>query len=84
MLYYSSKYDIKYIVMMSIESRNMTSHIAKPGCQTKCGNLTVPYPFRIDIDVGCSIDSIFDIRCGGSSDPPIVYLNSGASNVVNI
>ncbi|XP_060211643.1 putative wall-associated receptor kinase-like 16 [Lycium barbarum] len=71
------------LLAMSIESTNM-SNIAKPGCQMKCGNLTVPYPFGIGIDAGCSIHFIFDIICDTSSDPPIAYLNTGASNVLNI
>ncbi|KAM3344866.1 hypothetical protein P3S68_024575 [Capsicum galapagoense] len=67
---------------MSIESTNMSNNVAKPGCQTKCGNLTVPYPFGIGIDAGCSIDSSFDIRCDTSSDPPIAYLYTGYSSIV--
>ncbi|KAM3344860.1 hypothetical protein P3S68_024569 [Capsicum galapagoense] len=65
------------ILAMSIESMNMSNNVAKPCCQTKCGNFTVPYPFGIGIDAGCSVDSKFDIRCDTSSDPPIAYLNIG-------
>ncbi|KAG5606512.1 hypothetical protein H5410_028004 [Solanum commersonii] len=73
------------MLAMSIENTNMMSNnMAKPGCQTKCGSLTVPYPFGIGIDDGCSIHPIFDIRCNTSSNPPIAYLNTGATNVLNI
>uniref|UniRef100_M1DBU5 ATP binding protein n=1 Tax=Solanum tuberosum TaxID=4113 RepID=M1DBU5_SOLTU len=73
------------MLAMSIENTNMMSNnMAKPGCQTKCGNLSVPYPFGIGIDAGCSIHPIFDIRCNTSSNPPIAYLNTGATNVLNI
>ncbi|KAL0375360.1 UNVERIFIED_CONTAM: Wall-associated receptor kinase [Sesamum radiatum] len=30
--------------------------ITKPGCPSKCGNLTVPYPFGIGRGSGCGID----------------------------
>ncbi|KAH0672895.1 hypothetical protein KY290_025178 [Solanum tuberosum] len=73
------------MLAMSIENTNMMSNnMAKPGCQTKCGSLTVPYPFGIGIDDGCSIHPIFGIRCNTSSNPPIAYLNTGATNVLNI
>ncbi|PIN18061.1 Serine/threonine protein kinase [Handroanthus impetiginosus] len=39
---------------------------AKPGCQTKCGNLTVPYPFGIGPHSGCSIGPWFDENCNNS------------------
>ncbi|KAG5607432.1 hypothetical protein H5410_028924 [Solanum commersonii] len=73
------------ILAMSIENTNMMSNnMAKPGCQTKCENLSVPYPFGIGIDAGCSIHPIFYIRSNTSSNPPIAYLNTGATNVLNI
>ncbi|PIN17584.1 Serine/threonine protein kinase [Handroanthus impetiginosus] len=46
---------------------------AKPGCQTKCGNLTVPYPFGIGLDSGCSIGPWFDVNCNNSK--PIIANN---------
>ncbi|PIN18064.1 Serine/threonine protein kinase [Handroanthus impetiginosus] len=38
----------------------------KPGCQTKCGNLTVPYPFGIGPNSGCSIGPLFEVNCNNS------------------
>ncbi|KAL1819130.1 hypothetical protein ACET3Z_013999 [Daucus carota] len=42
-----------------------------PKCQSKCGNLRVPYPFGI-VSKGrnCSIDPSFDITCNDSFNPP--------------
>nr|XP_017224752.1 PREDICTED: wall-associated receptor kinase 2-like [Daucus carota subsp. sativus] len=53
--------------------------IAKPGCQSKCGNLTVPYPFGIGVGSGCSIDSStwFDVNCNTSFSPPKAFIGSG-------
>ncbi|XP_073154609.1 wall-associated receptor kinase 2-like [Henckelia pumila] len=49
-------------------------NIAKPGCQSKCGNLTVPYPFGIGLGSGCSVDPSFDINCNTSFNPPKPYI----------
>lgn len=73
------------MLAMSIENTNMmNNNMAKPGCQTKYGSLTVPYPFGIGLNVGCSIHPILDIRCNTSSNPRIAYLNTEATNVLNI
>ncbi|KAL7095296.1 hypothetical protein ACP275_10G014700 [Erythranthe tilingii] len=55
-------------------------NIAKPDCESKCGNLTVPYPFGIGIDSGCSIHPSFDIKCDTSFNPPKPF--SGRFNLV--
>ncbi|XP_012832709.1 PREDICTED: wall-associated receptor kinase 1-like [Erythranthe guttata] len=51
-------------------------NIAKPGCQSKCGNLTIPYPFGIGIGSGCSIRPSFDIKCDTSFNPPKPFIAS--------
>lgn len=45
-------------------------NITKPGCQRKCGNLTIPYPFGVGR--GCSRSMWYDISCNASTngDPP--------------
>nr|XP_043610018.1 wall-associated receptor kinase 2-like [Erigeron canadensis] len=45
-----------------------------PGCPSKCGNLTVPYPFGIGSNSGCSIGPWFDIICNTSFNPPKALL----------
>ncbi|XP_073155250.1 wall-associated receptor kinase 2-like [Henckelia pumila] len=42
------------------------SNIAKPGCQTKCGDVIVPFPFGIGNNSGCSIGPWFDTTCDNS------------------
>ncbi|KAI3804182.1 hypothetical protein L1987_32356 [Smallanthus sonchifolius] len=44
----------------------------KPGCPSKCGNLSVPYPFGIGSMSGCSIGPWYDIIC----EPPKAFLSS--------
>ncbi|PWA45866.1 EGF-like calcium-binding domain-containing protein [Artemisia annua] len=46
-----------------------------PGCQSKCGNLTVRYPFGIvSADSSCSMGPWFDITCNTSFNPPKAFL----------
>ncbi|GKB00932.1 wall-associated receptor kinase 2-like protein [Tanacetum coccineum] len=51
------------------------NNIAKPGCQTHCGNITVPYPLGIGKDTGCSLNASFYLTCNTSFNPPKLYLN---------
>ncbi|KAG5552076.1 hypothetical protein RHGRI_010235 [Rhododendron griersonianum] len=58
----------------TVLAKNITANIAnvtstsflgtKPGCQRKCGNLSVPYPFSIG--AACSFDLPFVINCSNS------------------
>ncbi|KAK4418906.1 Wall-associated receptor kinase [Sesamum alatum] len=59
-------------------------NITKPGCQRKCGNLTVPYPFGIGIGSGCSIDPWFDINCNATFNPPKPFTSKGSLEVIEI
>ncbi|KAL3531677.1 hypothetical protein ACH5RR_005198 [Cinchona calisaya] len=60
------------------------ANIAKPGCSSKCGNLTVPYPFGIGIGSGCSIGSSFDVNCNTSFNPPKPFISTGNLEVIDI
>ncbi|GAB4835732.1 hypothetical protein Ancab_000642 [Ancistrocladus abbreviatus] len=57
----------------------------KPGCQRKCGNLTVPYPFGI-IGLGshCSLTESYDIICDTSFHPPKAFLNNHKIEIFEI
>ncbi|PPR94649.1 hypothetical protein GOBAR_AA26024 [Gossypium barbadense] len=41
---------------------------AKPGCQSHCGKISIPYPFGTGND--CNISSDFFINCSTSFNPP--------------
>ncbi|KAI3894121.1 hypothetical protein MKX03_024797 [Papaver bracteatum] len=57
---------------------------AKPGCQLKCGNITIPYPFGIANE--CSMNGggniIYNVICDNSYDPPKLFMN--ATNYLEI
>ncbi|KAG8374424.1 hypothetical protein BUALT_Bualt11G0130400 [Buddleja alternifolia] len=54
--------------------------IARPGCQTTCGDLTVPYPFGIGINSGCSIGRWFDVNCNTSFSPARPFISTTTRN----
>ncbi|KAM1224457.1 hypothetical protein ACFX13_044023 [Malus domestica] len=56
----------------------------KPGCQDKCGNVSIPYPFGTK--KGCYLNEDFLITCNSThSDPPKPFLGkSNSTEVTNI
>ncbi|MFS8034241.1 putative wall-associated receptor kinase, galacturonan-binding domain-containing protein [Helianthus anomalus] len=70
----------------SLSSDMATGNVAKPSCQTQCGNLTVAYPFGIGEGSGCSRDASFDLICNSTDyDPPKLFMDiSGNIQVDNI
>ncbi|CAA3003899.1 wall-associated receptor kinase-like 8 [Olea europaea subsp. europaea] len=60
---------------------NATTASTKPGCQSRCGNLEIPYPFGIGSN--CSRSKYFNISCNTSFDPPKPYLVDPGPSIVN-
>ncbi|KAL0426230.1 UNVERIFIED_CONTAM: Wall-associated receptor kinase [Sesamum latifolium] len=58
--------------------------IARPNGQSKCGNLTVPYPFGIGLGTGCSLGAWFDVNCNTSFNPPRPFIGTGNLEILDI
>ncbi|XP_012832705.1 PREDICTED: wall-associated receptor kinase 1-like [Erythranthe guttata] len=59
-------------------------NITKPGCESGCGNLIVPYPFGIGINSECSIQPSFSIKCDTSFNPPKPFIAKGNLEIIDI
>ncbi|KAF2291277.1 hypothetical protein GH714_022144 [Hevea brasiliensis] len=55
---------------------------AKPGCQSHCGNISIPYPFGTT--QGCYMDEQFLITCNNATNPPKPFLNLSNIPVLDI
>ncbi|CAA2933827.1 wall-associated receptor kinase-like 2 [Olea europaea subsp. europaea] len=65
-------------------ANNSNIATAKPGCQSTCGNLTIPYPFGIGVNVSCSLNPSFNINCYTFSDPSKAFLGTTDPEVTAI
>ncbi|GMI82954.1 wall-associated kinase 2 [Hibiscus trionum] len=60
-----------------------STSIAKPGCQERCGNVSIPYPFGTT--EGCYFNDDFYISCNSTHyDPPRAFLTGSTIEVINI
>ena len=57
--------------------RYESTNLVKPGCNSQCGDLIVPYPFGVGNDSKCYIDEGFRIYCNTSLNPPKASINLG-------
>ncbi|XP_057251521.1 wall-associated receptor kinase-like 8 [Beta vulgaris subsp. vulgaris] len=58
-----------------------TTSITRPGCESRCGNINIPYPFGIGLDGACSLDNPYIIDCRASFEPPKPFLVSNNNNL---
>ncbi|KAI7735675.1 hypothetical protein M8C21_019839 [Ambrosia artemisiifolia] len=70
--------------MTAVTNNTAVTNITVPGCPTKCGNLTIPYPFGIGRNSGCSLGPWFDITCNTSFNPPKAFLPADLFSMTGI
>nr|DAD39755.1 TPA_asm: hypothetical protein HUJ06_014078 [Nelumbo nucifera] len=59
--------------------------VVSPGCQEKCGELSIPYPFGVgNDDSDCFRDSHFHLVCNTSSGHPVLHFEGGNIPFLNI
>ncbi|MFQ6646574.1 hypothetical protein Gotur_019678 [Gossypium turneri] len=70
-----------FAVMVTIMATSAAAQ-PKPGCQSHCGNISIPYPFGTRN--GCNISNDFLIHCDTSFNPPKAFLSDTGFEVLNI
>jgi len=62
------------VVLLSAAASAKTEPVSKPNCPSKCGNVTIPFPFGLT--EACSLNTSFLITCNQTLSPPIPFLNT--------
>ncbi|KAJ6765730.1 hypothetical protein OIU79_021837 [Salix purpurea] len=65
-------------LMMLLSLWPVASSDAKPGCQEKCGNVSVPYPFGI-LEPSCAMNDNFFLNC--TSNNELLFGNMPISDI---
>ncbi|KAE8717869.1 S-adenosyl-L-methionine-dependent methyltransferases superfamily protein [Hibiscus syriacus] len=68
-----------FAVMLTLASTSVAAQ-SKPGCQSHCGNISIPYPFGTAN--GCNISSDFFVRCDTTLDPPKPFLTLAQPSMI--
>ncbi|XP_038698297.1 wall-associated receptor kinase-like 1 [Tripterygium wilfordii] len=51
-----------------------SASLAMPGCQERCGDVLIPYPFGIGYERNCSMGEGFEVICNTSFNPPKPFI----------
>ena len=76
------QFTITGVVLLAAVTAATGFPIAKPGCQDRCGNISIPYPFGTRKD--CYHDRRFLITCNHSFNPPTAFLENSNLSVTEI
>ncbi|KOM41495.1 hypothetical protein LR48_Vigan04g169300 [Vigna angularis] len=71
------------VVFLTAAAAAAKAHpVTKPNCPTKCGNVSIPFPFGLT--KLCSLNTSFLITCNKSLSPPIPFLNTTNNEKVRV
>ncbi|KAK2987284.1 hypothetical protein RJ640_024647 [Escallonia rubra] len=70
------------LVLWLIKATIQAASLAKPGCQEKCGDITIPFPFGIGAN--CSGDEGYAISCDTTFSPAKAFISSINLEVLEI
>ncbi|KAF7040448.1 hypothetical protein CFC21_050353, partial [Triticum aestivum] len=59
----------------------VSANIALPNCTSRCGNISIPYPFGLS--AGCHREG-FELTCNETYHPPKLFMNSSGVEVLEI